>query len=73
MFQEKPGVDENSYEICYNNACYLIGKQDWTGAEKKLKKAESKSFIHMLIMMKTSSNLILFYVYVLCDNDSFNF
>ena len=47
MFQEKPGVDENSYEICYNNACYLIGKQDWTGAEKKLKKAESKSCIYI--------------------------
>ncbi|XP_076102018.1 signal recognition particle subunit SRP72-like [Mytilus galloprovincialis] len=42
-----PEFDESSYEICYNNACYFIGKEDWTNAEKKLRKAEifcKKSF-----------------------------
>ncbi|XP_061171362.1 signal recognition particle subunit SRP72-like [Saccostrea echinata] len=37
---DDPGLEENSYELCYNMACYLIGKEDYKGAEKKLKKAE---------------------------------
>lgn len=44
---ENPGFEEDTYEICYNNACYLIGKEDWKGAEMKLRKAEiycKKSF-----------------------------
>ncbi|CAG5120167.1 unnamed protein product, partial [Candidula unifasciata] len=35
-----PGLEENSYEICYNNACYYIGKGDLKTALEKLDKAE---------------------------------
>ncbi|KAJ8317050.1 hypothetical protein KUTeg_004954 [Tegillarca granosa] len=44
---DDPGLKEVSYELCYNMACYLIGKNDLVGAEKKLRKAEAlckKSF-----------------------------
>ncbi|XP_064601701.1 signal recognition particle subunit SRP72-like [Liolophura sinensis] len=37
---EDPGIEEKSYELCYNSACYLIGKGDIKGAEHSLKKAE---------------------------------
>uniref|UniRef100_A0A0B7AE88 Signal recognition particle subunit SRP72 n=1 Tax=Arion vulgaris TaxID=1028688 RepID=A0A0B7AE88_9EUPU len=35
-----PGLAESSYEICYNNACYYIGKGDLKTALEKLDKAE---------------------------------
>lgn len=38
---DNPGLEENSYELCYNMACYLIGREDYKGAEQKLKKAEA--------------------------------
>ncbi|XP_048746270.2 signal recognition particle subunit SRP72-like [Ostrea edulis] len=37
---DDPGLEEHSYELCYNMACYLIGKGNYKGAEQKLKKAE---------------------------------
>ncbi|KAK3095763.1 hypothetical protein FSP39_018742 [Pinctada imbricata] len=37
---ENPGFKEHSYEICYNTACYLIGKGDFKAAEQKLRRAE---------------------------------
>ncbi|XP_033757773.1 signal recognition particle subunit SRP72-like [Pecten maximus] len=37
---DDPGLQEESYEMCYNMACYLIGRKDFKGAEKKLRKAE---------------------------------
>ncbi|XP_059161427.1 signal recognition particle subunit SRP72-like [Physella acuta] len=33
-------TDESSYEICYNNACYYLGKGDLKTALEKLDKAE---------------------------------
>ena len=38
--QEEIGLQENTYELCYNNACYLIGKGKLQPALQKLKKAE---------------------------------
>lgn len=35
------GLSEDTYELCYNNACCLIGKEDYSAALEKLKKAES--------------------------------
>ncbi|XP_012935251.1 signal recognition particle subunit SRP72 [Aplysia californica] len=35
-----PGLDESSYEICYNKACYFIGKGDLDTAMDMLAKAE---------------------------------
>ncbi|CAL1536982.1 unnamed protein product [Lymnaea stagnalis] len=35
-----PDIDESSYEICYNNSCYYIGKGDLKTALEKLDKAE---------------------------------
>ncbi|KAL5017564.1 hypothetical protein ScPMuIL_007153 [Solemya velum] len=35
-----PGLRENSYELCYNHACYLLGKGDLKAAEMKLRRAE---------------------------------
>lgn len=43
VLKENPGLEENSYELCYNMACYLIGREDYKGAEQKLKKAEGTS------------------------------
>lgn len=37
---EDAGLEEDSYEICYNNACYQIGKCNPDAALQKLKKAE---------------------------------
>ncbi|XP_025107993.1 signal recognition particle subunit SRP72-like [Pomacea canaliculata] len=37
---EDAGLDEDSYEVCYNNACYQIGCGNLDLAELKLKKAE---------------------------------
>nr|KAG5711405.1 hypothetical protein BaRGS_025832 [Batillaria attramentaria] len=37
---EDAGLEEDSYEICYNNACYQIGRGNLDAAEEKLKKAE---------------------------------
>ncbi|GFO21232.1 signal recognition particle subunit srp72 [Plakobranchus ocellatus] len=34
------GLEEDSYEICYNNACYYIGKGDLNTGLEKLAKAE---------------------------------
>ncbi|XP_041368562.1 signal recognition particle subunit SRP72-like [Gigantopelta aegis] len=35
-----PGLGDTTYELCYNNACYYIGKKDYRTAEDKLRKAE---------------------------------
>ena len=43
FFQEDPGLRESTYELCYNHACYLVGKGDFIGAEKKLRQAEGNS------------------------------
>lgn len=43
LLQDDPGLAENSYEICYNNACYYIGKGDLKTALEKLDKAEGRS------------------------------
>ncbi|XP_076469233.1 signal recognition particle subunit SRP72-like [Babylonia areolata] len=37
---EDAGLEEESYEICYNNACYQIGRRQLESALAKLKKAE---------------------------------
>ncbi|XP_045189095.2 signal recognition particle subunit SRP72-like [Mercenaria mercenaria] len=37
---EEPGSRDSTYELCYNHACYLIGKGDLKGAEQKLRQAE---------------------------------
>ncbi|KAK0062380.1 signal recognition particle subunit SRP72 [Biomphalaria pfeifferi] len=37
---DDPNFAENSYEICYNNACYWIGKGNLSVALEKLDKAE---------------------------------
>ncbi|KAH9518925.1 Signal recognition particle core component [Bulinus truncatus] len=37
---DDPNFAESSYEICYNNACYWIGKGNLTNALEKLDKAE---------------------------------
>ncbi|KAK3582757.1 hypothetical protein CHS0354_015281 [Potamilus streckersoni] len=39
--QDDPGLRENSYELCYNHSCFLVGKGNFKGAEEKLKKAEA--------------------------------
>ena len=41
--QEEIGLEEDSYEICYNNACYQIGCGNLEAAMEKLKKAEGLS------------------------------
>lgn len=41
--QEEIGLEEDSYEICYNNACYQIGHGNLEAAMEKLKKAEGLS------------------------------
>ena len=33
---------EDTYELCYNSACLLLGKGLYEEAEKKLKKAEGE-------------------------------
>ncbi|KAL4231087.1 Signal recognition particle core component [Mactra antiquata] len=38
---EEPGSEDGTYELCYNHACYLIGKDDLKGAEEKLRQAEA--------------------------------
>lgn len=43
--KDNPGLEENSYELCYNMACYLIGREDYKGAEQKLKKAEGTPLV----------------------------
>jgi hypothetical protein len=40
VLQEEVGLEEETYEVCYNNACYEIGKSRWQAAQEKLKKAE---------------------------------
>ncbi|KAL8611218.1 hypothetical protein ACOMHN_013649 [Nucella lapillus] len=37
---EDAGLEEDSYEVCYNNACYQIGRGKLEAAQTKLKKAE---------------------------------
>ncbi|CAE1265059.1 SRP72 [Acanthosepion pharaonis] len=37
---EDPGLNDLSYELCYNKACLLIGKKQYKEAEEKLRKAE---------------------------------
>ncbi|KAI0231459.1 Signal recognition particle subunit SRP72 [Lamellibrachia satsuma] len=37
---EDAGMREDTYELCYNSACLLLGKGLYVEAEKKLKKAE---------------------------------
>jgi len=32
--------DDDSFELCYNQACQLLSKEDWVNAEKALVKAE---------------------------------
>lgn len=40
--QTLPEDEEDSYERCYNNACFLIGQGDYTGAVAKLATAEGR-------------------------------
>ena len=47
--QKDPGLGDATYELCYNNACYYIGRNDYKTAEDKLRKAEC-----MLIIAATS-------------------
>ena len=35
-------LDEDTYEMCYNTACYLIGGKEFMKALEKLKNAEGK-------------------------------
>ncbi|XP_014675381.1 PREDICTED: signal recognition particle subunit SRP72-like [Priapulus caudatus] len=35
------GLREETYELSYNSACYLLGKKDFAAAEEKLRRAES--------------------------------
>ncbi|XP_060577385.1 signal recognition particle subunit SRP72-like [Ruditapes philippinarum] len=37
---EESSSRDSTYELCYNHACYLIGKGDLKGAEQKLRQAE---------------------------------
>ena len=37
------GLDDETYEVCYNHACYLLGKSMYSEAHDKLKEAESMS------------------------------
>ncbi|WAR22360.1 SRP72-like protein [Mya arenaria] len=38
---DSPEVRDNTYELCYNHACCLIGQGDIKGAEQKLRQAEA--------------------------------
>ena len=38
--QEDAGMREDTYELCYNAACLLLGKGLYEEAEGKLKRAE---------------------------------
>lgn len=42
MFQTRdiPQLRENTYELAYNSACQLVGRGQFTDAEKKLKVSE---------------------------------
>ena len=40
--QDEVGLEEESYEVCYNNACYEIGCDRLDVAQEKLKKAEGE-------------------------------
>ena len=44
VVQDDAGLEEDSYEVCYNNACYQIGRGKMEDAQAKLKKAEGLSF-----------------------------
>lgn len=46
--QEDPGLNDLSYELCYNKACLLIGKKQYKEAEEKLRKAEGKFICNFL-------------------------
>ncbi|XP_052225260.1 signal recognition particle subunit SRP72-like isoform X2 [Dreissena polymorpha] len=38
---EAPAFSEGTYELCYNQACYLIGQGEYKAAEQKLRQAEA--------------------------------
>ncbi|CAH1782975.1 unnamed protein product [Owenia fusiformis] len=38
---DDPGLKEDTYELCYNNACLLLGKGKYKEAEEKLRQAEA--------------------------------
>ena len=40
LHQDDLGLREDTYELCYNSACLLLGENDIEAAESKLKKAE---------------------------------
>lgn len=42
MFQTRdiPQLRENTYELAYNSACQLVGRGQFTDAERKLKVSE---------------------------------
>ena len=75
-------MEENSYELCYNMACYLIGKEDYQGAEKKLKQAEGERNIispslcriyyllniHVIYLLEFLKNFIIFIKFYFYDN-----
>jgi hypothetical protein len=48
--KDDPGLEENSYELCYNKACSLIGEGDYKGAEQKLKKAEGNVTLQIRLL-----------------------
>jgi len=38
--QESVSLREDTYELCYNTACLLIGREEYEGALEKLQQAE---------------------------------
>lgn len=42
MYQEDLGLREDTYELCYNAACFSLGAKRYDEAITKLDQAESK-------------------------------
>jgi len=40
LIKNKPELREQTYELCYNKACILLGQQDYENALQKLNTAE---------------------------------
>lgn len=38
--KEVPNLRDDTYELCYNNACALVGKNQFNNAERKLRESE---------------------------------
>ena len=45
LLQDEFGLNEDTYEVCYNSACFLLGKGLYQEAVDKLKEAESKYIV----------------------------